>query len=107
MSNPAPGALDTVRAFVNTLDIDDEIEELAAPADLAQWLATHDLLGGAASVRATARDVRNAVELREALRAPLLSHPGEPLDPAAIETLDAAALRARLTVRFTGPDRTV
>ncbi len=106
MSNPAPGALETVRAFVNTLDVDDEIEELAAPADLARWLAAHDLLGGASSVRATAADLRNAVDLREALRAHLLSHHGEALDPAAIETLDAASLRARLTVRFTGPDRT-
>ena len=59
-----------------------------------------------ASVRATAADLRNAVDLREALRAHLLSHHGEALDPAAIETLDAASLRARLTVRFTGPDRT-
>ncbi|HTN24608.1 MAG TPA: CGNR zinc finger domain-containing protein [Solirubrobacteraceae bacterium] len=106
MSNPAPGDLETVRAFVNTLDIDHAIEELATPADLVGWLAAHDLLGGAASAAATAGDLRNAVDLREALRAHLLAHHGEPLDPAAIETLDAAAMRAQLTVRFTGPDRT-
>ncbi len=106
MSNPAPGALETVRAFVNTRDVDDDIEELARPADLARWLAEHDLLGGAASTRATAEDLRHALELREALRAHLFSHHGDPLDPAAVATLDAAARRARLTLRFEGPDRT-
>ena len=106
MSNPAPGALETVRAFVNTLDIDDAIEELERPADLAAWLARHDLLGGVASVRATADDLRHATELREALRTHLLAHHGEPLDPAAAAVLDAAARRARLTLRFTGADET-
>ena len=106
MSNPAPGALETVRAFVNTLDIDDAIEGLAQPADLARWLADNDLLGGAASARASAEDLRNAIELREALRAHLFAHHGEPLDPAAAATLDAAARRARLTVRFTALDTT-
>jgi predicted RNA-binding Zn ribbon-like protein len=51
--------------------------------------------------------VRNAIELREALRAHLLAHHGVPLDPAAVATLDAASRRARLTLRFTGPDQTL
>jgi len=106
MSHPAPGALETVRAFVNTLDIDDAIEELARPADLGRWLADHDLLGGAGSVRTTGDDLRNAIELREALRAHLLAHHGRALDPGAAEVLDGAARRARLTLRFTGPDDT-
>jgi predicted RNA-binding Zn ribbon-like protein len=107
MSNPAPGALETVRAFVNTLDIDDGIEQLARPADLGRWLAEHDLLGGAASVRPTGEDLRHATQLREALRAHLLAHHGQPLDPADVAVLDAAAGRARLTLRFTGDDETV
>jgi predicted RNA-binding Zn ribbon-like protein len=106
MSNPAPGALETVRAFVNTLDIDDAIEELARPADLGRWLAEHDLLGGAASVRASAEDLRHATELREALRAHLLAHHGQALDHAAAAVLDGAAQRARLTLRFTGDEET-
>jgi predicted RNA-binding Zn ribbon-like protein len=107
MSNPAPGALETVRTFVNTLDVDDAIEQFARPADLARWLAEHDLLGAARTVRASAEDLRHATALREALRAHLLAHHGdEPPDPAAVETLDAAARRARLTLRFTGPGTT-
>lgn len=105
MANPAPGALETVRAFVNTLDIDDAIEELARPADLDRWLAEHDLLGGAGSVRASRDDLRHAVELREALRAHLLAHHGRPLDPADAGVLDRAAGRARLTLRFTGDEQ--
>ena len=107
MSNPAPGALETVRAFVNTRDVDDDVELLATPAALVGWLAEHDLLDAAPdAVGAGAADLRRAVELREALRAHLLSHHGEPLPREAARTLDAAARRARLGVRFTGPDAT-
>ena len=52
MSNPAPGALETVRAFVNTRDVDDGIEALSGPAELAAWLAEHGLLGDGAPRRA-------------------------------------------------------
>ena len=106
MSNPAPGSLETVRAFVNTLDIDDGIELLTGPAELAKWLADAGLADGenARELRATGADVRRATELREALRAHLLAHHDQPLDPQAAATLDAAARRARLTVRFTGRD---
>jgi predicted RNA-binding Zn ribbon-like protein len=105
MSNPAPGALETVRSFVNTLDIDDGIELLGSPDELAAWLAGEDL-AGADAVRATQADLRRAVALREALRAHLLAHHDQPLAPGAAATLDAAARRARLTVRFTGTDET-
>jgi predicted RNA-binding Zn ribbon-like protein len=110
MSNPAPGALETIRAFVNTLDIDESTDELGTPAELARWLAEHELLDATAPATAPARpsadDLRHATELREALRAHLFAHHGEPLDPAAAQTLDAAARRAQLTLRFVGPDET-
>jgi predicted RNA-binding Zn ribbon-like protein len=109
MSNPAPGALETVRSFVNTLDVEDPADRLRTPAELAAWLAEHGLAGGGqgnGALRATAADLRRALELREALRAHLLAHHDQPLPAAAADTLDAAARRARLTVRFTGPDAT-
>lgn len=114
MSNPAPGSLETVRAFVNTLDIDDGVELLETPGELAGWLAEQGLAGGgegddgeaARGLRATDADLRRAIELREALRAHLLAHHDQPLPAAAAATLDAAARRARLTVRFTGADET-
>ncbi len=106
MSNPAPGPLETVRAFVNTRDIDDDVELLSGPDAFVAWLAEHELLAGDATTRATAADVRRAIELREALRAHLFAHHGEPLAEGAAQTLDAASRRARLTVRFTGADAT-
>jgi predicted RNA-binding Zn ribbon-like protein len=107
MSNPAPGSLEIVRSFVNTLDIDDGIERLATPAELAAWLGEQGLTGDeAATPRATAADLRRAIELREALRAHLLAHHDQPLPADAAATLDAAARRARLTVRFTAGDAT-
>lgn len=107
MSNPAPGQLETVRAFVNTRDIDDDIEQLDTPEALVRWLAAHALLGeDTGSVSAAPADLRRAIELREALRAHLFAHHGEPLAEGAAQILDDASSRARLTVRFTGPDET-
>ncbi|HVF76990.1 MAG TPA: CGNR zinc finger domain-containing protein [Solirubrobacteraceae bacterium] len=106
MSNPAPGALETVRAFVNTLDTDDDIEELSGPRELVDWLAGNDLLDEPGAVRATQADLRRAIELREALRAHLFAHHGDPLAAGAAEALDAASRRARLTVRFSAVDET-
>ena len=106
MSHPAPGVLEIVRSFVNTYDADELTEDLGSPDELVGWLAGHELLGDAGPQRATAADLRRAIELREALRAHLRAHHGDPLRAGAAEVLDAAARRARLTVRFTGPDET-
>ncbi len=96
MSNPAPGDLELVRAFVNTYDVEQAAESLADPASVSQWLNDH----GLGDVRATAADVRRVHELREALRAVLLHHDGEPLDDAAPPVLEGAARRANLSIRF-------
>lgn len=107
MSNPAPGQLETLRAFVNTRDVDDDIEQLDTPQSLVAWLSEHELLAeDAGSVRAGPGDLRRAIELREALRAHLFAHHGEPLVAGAAQVLDEASSRARLTVRFTGSDET-
>jgi predicted RNA-binding Zn ribbon-like protein len=106
MSNPAPGALETVRAFVNTYDAEDATDDLSSPDELLVWLAGRDLLDDAGSRRATPAELRRAIELREALRAHLRAHHGDPLPDGAADVLDAAARRARLTVRFPGPDET-
>jgi len=98
MSKPAPGELELVRSFVNTWDEDDQEETLASPAALRDWLAERDLLP--VGEPASADDLRHAVELRDALRAHLRANHGEPLDPAASVTLEHAARRAQLSVRF-------
>jgi len=97
-SNPAPGELEQVRAFINTWDADEDAEHLPGPAELRDWLVEQDLLAPSAPV--TAADHRHALEVREALRAMLLANSGLDLDPDAAPVLDGAAVRARLGVRF-------
>jgi predicted RNA-binding Zn ribbon-like protein len=99
-SNPAPGELERVRRFVNTWDAEGPVEELDSPVALRDWLAEAGLLDP--DVGLDGRDLAHAHAVREALRAVLFSHHGEPLDPAVPRRLDDAACRAGLAVRF-GP----
>ena len=95
----APGELELVRELVNTADIEAGEDRLADRAGLTTWLVEHGL--AAADVRVSSGDLRRAVDLREALRAVLLSHNGgEPAPGGAYEELDAAACRARIRLRF-------
>lgn len=127
----APGGLEIVQRFVNTLDIEAGTDELDSPAALTAWLERHGLFAGlgrstsprpaaeqaprdAPGVAVTAADLRRAVALREALRAVLRSHvpaaaggvaPGAVAEGgAAARELPgiAAALRTRLEVSDDG-----
>jgi predicted RNA-binding Zn ribbon-like protein len=94
----APGELDYVRVFVNTLDLDTHEEQLGDPQATAAWFAERGLLPDGDAL--TESDVRQAHEMREALRKLLLAHNGAPLEPAAVESVNAAAKSAELVVRF-------
>jgi predicted RNA-binding Zn ribbon-like protein len=93
--SPAPGELETVRAFVNTLDIEEATDKFATPEGLSRWLAGRGL---AAPGRVSAADLANAVALREALRGVLREHAGHP----AVTQIGAIA--ARLPVRLAVDD---
>jgi predicted RNA-binding Zn ribbon-like protein len=97
-SKQAPGALALVQQFVNTYDVEDDADQVGDPEQLRDWLAGHGLLG--VDERLGAADHQRAVEVREALRAVLLSNAGAPLDPGALETLNRASRNSRLLVRF-------
>jgi predicted RNA-binding Zn ribbon-like protein len=95
----APGELEHVRAFVNTLDLDSASEQLASVTELGDWLIGHGL--APAGTRATRADLRRARELRESIRSVLLAHTaGSSAPPEALRTFDQIAARARLTLRF-------
>jgi predicted RNA-binding Zn ribbon-like protein len=94
---PAPGALRLVQRFVNTVDFENGIEELTDPAALEQALAA---IGVPAGVGLRRGDLERALGVREALRALLLGNNGIPVERATLETLEEAARRGRLTVRF-------
>jgi predicted RNA-binding Zn ribbon-like protein len=93
----APGALELVRAFVNTLEVEDGTDDLESPEALARWLRERGLLRGG---RATRADLAEARRVREALRAILLVNNGVSVRNEAAATLDRAARRTRLAVRF-------
>jgi predicted RNA-binding Zn ribbon-like protein len=94
-----PAGLELVMAFENTYDVDSGQDELATPAQLADWLAGRALLDldGPAPGE---DDLAAVVQFREAVRALLLANNGEPLDPLAPATLNRIAARARLRVGF-------
>jgi predicted RNA-binding Zn ribbon-like protein len=95
----APGELEHVRAFVNTIDLEQGAEELTGPGELAAWLAEHGL--APAGLVATNADVEYAIGLREALRAVLLAHNADGFVPAGVASaLDRAAARSELRLRF-------
>jgi predicted RNA-binding Zn ribbon-like protein len=101
VSQEAPGPLETVRRFVNTVDLEaPEQDELSSPDALGAWLAGHGLAGDEPP-QAAAADLRRAIELREGLRGLLLAHHGDhDVDPDAVAAVDAAARRARLQLSF-------
>jgi predicted RNA-binding Zn ribbon-like protein len=100
----APGELELVRAFVNTLDVEDGEERLDSPQSLQTWLADRGLIE--AGDAATVADLRYAIGLREALRALMLANAGGPPEPDAAVALDEVARRAQLGVGF-APDGSV
>lgn len=96
----APGRLELVRNFVNSVDFDDEIEELESPEALRAWFAERGLMGAEDPI--SEGDYWRAIDVREGLRAILLAHNGHELDRAAVERLDRAAGHAGLRLRFQG-----
>jgi predicted RNA-binding Zn ribbon-like protein len=94
----APGDLELVRRFVNTLDLDDGSDAIASDSALAGWLRDHGLIAEGGQARPV--DVDRAVALREALRELMLrNNDGGSVDPAAPATLDRLAARAALRLR--------
>jgi predicted RNA-binding Zn ribbon-like protein len=85
---PAPGRLELVRAFVNTLDIEAGTDELSSSAALATWLRERGLEGPAPSP-ATEAELRRAIEMREAIREVLLTHVSGQHQPASVPATSA------------------
>ncbi|HEX4062207.1 MAG TPA: CGNR zinc finger domain-containing protein [Streptosporangiaceae bacterium] len=101
-NKPAPGPLLLVQVFVNTWEGDTGIDLLADAETGASWLRAAGLAGPQAPLPVAA--LRQAIEVREALRALLAHNGGEP--PPADEELEpltalAEASHPRLSV---GPD---
>ena len=93
----APGDLELIRDFINTLDVLPDTDKIGDPASLASWLAEHRLVPTQPTL--TEEDLERARSLREALRGLLLANAGFPLAPEAAEAFDDAVGSARFRVR--------
>jgi predicted RNA-binding Zn ribbon-like protein len=99
----APDPLRLVQQFVNSIHIHPSRppeEELFSAEALHDWLVAHDLMDPADEV--TDADLARAVDVREGLRAILLSHNGQELDRPSVERLERATRHARVRVGFGG-----
>jgi predicted RNA-binding Zn ribbon-like protein len=87
--------LELIRDFVNTRDFDEDTEALGDPAALAAFLAETATIGTGLP---DAEEHARILELRESLRAMLLSNNGVEIDASDLAPLEAAAERARIAV---------
>jgi len=94
----ATGDIGLVQAFVNTVDLQDGPEELSDPNTLKRWLVANGLLD--ASQPVDAQDLRHAIALREAIRAVIGANSGWKVYPVDIATLNEAAAKSGLRMRF-------
>ncbi len=95
----APGGLEAVRGFVNTLDIEEGTDRLESVESAADWLAEADLapLGETPSED----DRRHLIAIREALREMLLANNhGERAPEGALEELNRHCGQAAIGLRF-------
>lgn len=97
---PAPEPLALVQDFLNTFDLEGEVEELTGPDQLRAWLTAHSLLDR--SARVGDGDLERALAVRGGLRELAMANADLPVDEAAIRALNLALDPALLQARF-GP----
>jgi predicted RNA-binding Zn ribbon-like protein len=100
----APGPLELVERFVNTLELDEDADALGNPEALGAWLAVSGL--APAGVAWTQADLDRLVELRECLRELLLANTGGTPHPAAVASVVALGREAPLAVTVDAEGRT-
>src|SRR5438309_9112882 len=91
--------LETLQDCVNTLDREEEKDEVATPGALAAWLVDRGLLPEGESDLSEADHAR-AMELREAVRRMALANNGEAPSAAASATVERQARESRLEPCF-------
>ncbi|WP_436758943.1 CGNR zinc finger domain-containing protein [Streptosporangium sp. V21-05] len=94
----APDPLALVQAFVNSVNVEFGPDYFATAQGLATWLERNGL--GGPRVKPDELDRRDAVILREALRALLRENNGGPIDPQARRTVEHVARACPLVVGF-------
>ena len=94
----APGRLEVVRRFLNTVDVENRTDELETTGGARRWLGARGLLRRGAQVRE--RERMELIELREALRAVVWAHTNPPLPRSALTRLNQVASTASIRPVF-------
>jgi predicted RNA-binding Zn ribbon-like protein len=95
--NEAPGELELVRQFVNTLDVEEGTDELDGPHSLLDWFSGMGLIDDEAI--ADEEDLKRTLALRGGIRSLLLANNGEGIEPANLRELNRVAGSVCLRVR--------
>ena len=95
---PAPGRLELLRTFMNTVDLEGGEDDFSSAEVLAEWLAARGLL--APGTRLSEADRRSAIAFRETVREVLEANAGHGRGADAVERLNRTAERVPLRVRI-------
>ncbi len=98
---PAPGRLEIVREFVNTLNLDRGSDELADPVAAARWFERQGLptLSGPLAPS----QLEKIAEVRDAFRALLVANAAGSAAERPVRVLNELATRSGLAIQLTGP----
>jgi predicted RNA-binding Zn ribbon-like protein len=95
---PAPGRLELLRTFLNTVDLESAEDDLASPAQLSGWLVERGLLAPGTALGAA--DLAKAIDFRESVREVLESNAGHAEPAPALARLDTFAASIPMRVQM-------
>jgi predicted RNA-binding Zn ribbon-like protein len=102
----APAPLERVRSFVNTRDVEDEVDALATIEGLRSWLGSQGLPDAVSPLRI--EDLERTKALRESLRIALrANHDRLPVPAETAKALERTAALAKVTLRFSEGEATL
>ena len=94
----APGLLEMLQCYANTIDVESGRDDLSDAAGLRHWLLEHGLIGQ--RDRVTPADLKAGLELRGAIRELAYTNHGEPASPEPLKVLDRIGAAADMRPRF-------
>lgn len=101
----APGELELVRAFLNTIDVEDGSDRLDSPGPAGRWLRDHGLISRGDTI--TDADLAMLREVRSGLRALAGANNGHPASEGELTSLRRHARRCTVNIDVTdGPKLT-
>ena len=102
----APGPLERVRSFVNTLDVEDGVDSLATVEDLRSWLGSQGAPEDESPL--DVEDLDRTKALRESLREGLqANHDRSPVPAETARTLEQTAAQALVSLSFSAGGATL